>query len=131
MSHVVKVSLKITDVESAERACEALGGEFHRDVTRFKSYVGDNDCTHKITVPGAAFEVGVVANPLEAGVFGLEFDGWGRQGRPIEEAFGKGLCKLKDEYGAQVAEQHMQAEGWQTHRAQSEEGHLQVKAWKA
>ena len=37
MSHVVDVHLKVTDVEAMERACEALGAEFHQNATTFRS----------------------------------------------------------------------------------------------
>lgn len=113
MSHVTEIKIVIDDIPALKEACRELGCTFVEGAQEYAWYgtsVGDTPlpdgftadmlgkCQHKIQVPGAGYEIGVVRNPKGRG-FVLLFDYWG-PGYPIlEKLGGEQLPKLKQAYG--------------------------------
>lgn len=94
MSHVVTIKCELRDLAAIEAACKRLGWEFRRDQKTFEWYgvwVGDysgqdaaylaadikpedyGKCDHAIRVPGASYEIGLIARQ---GKFVPVFDNW-------------------------------------------------------
>ncbi len=148
MSHVAKVELEIKDLESLAKACSALGLEFVANQESFKWYgrwVNDysaadaayrngidvkdyGKCQHAIRVAGnaRAYEVGVVR--AADGKWSLVYDNW-QGGSGLEAVAGKGLGKLKQQYGAEVAKKVMVRKGFAVSE-KWENGRLQVSCVK-
>jgi len=94
MSHVVTVKCELRDLAAIEAACKRLGWTFKRDQKSFEwfgEWVGDYNgpdaaylatdikpedygkCDHAIGVPGAKYEIGLIA---KQGKFVPVFDNW-------------------------------------------------------
>ena len=67
MSHLAKIELEVTDLESLSKACNKLGLNLIRGKTSFKWYNGNGDCNHAIEVPGASYEIGLVIKGQDKG----------------------------------------------------------------
>ena len=87
MSHVVKQEFAFRDLRDVKAACAEKGWTFVEGQTRYAWYgrhVGDyklpegrkisdlGTCSHAIRVPGAQYEIGVIAR--EDGSYALEWD---------------------------------------------------------
>lgn len=98
MSHVVTIKCELRDLTAIEAACKRLGWTFKRGQNTFKWYgtwVGDysgqdaayiaadikpedyGKCDHAIGVPGASYEIGLIARE---GKFLPVFDNWSSGG---------------------------------------------------
>lgn len=101
MSHVVSISVKLTDLEAIKATCKELGLVFKQSQKTYRWYghsVGDTPlpagftaaelghCEHAIEVPGAGYDIGL-ARAKDGNGFVMLFDYWG-PGQPILKAVG-------------------------------------------
>ena len=113
MSHVSKIEVEITNLETLKKACKNLGLEFKDNQKTYAWYgkhIGDyplpegftvddvGKCDHAISVPNAEYELGVVKNKNKAG-YSLLWDFW--RGGSLEERLGRNAWKLVQEYTIQ------------------------------
>ena len=113
MSHVSAIELEIKDMDALKAACERLGLNFLEGKTTYRwfgTWMGDyplpegftredlGKCSHAISVPGAAYEIGVVTRN---GKTTLLWDFWSSGG--LERVLGRGGGKLKQAYAVEAA----------------------------
>ena len=141
--HVSTVKLSVKSLEALQAACLRLGLEFIEGQTTYvwyRRYMGDsplpdgvsvNDlgkCTHAIKVPGARYEVGVVAEA--DGTYSLRADYWASGG--LVQILGNDLNKLRQAYGIETAKLAAMREGYSVWEEVLEDGavklHVQVPA---
>ena len=96
MSHISSIEVAIRSLETLQRACQALGLEFHQGQRQFRYFGGSAPCDHAIRVPDAAYELGVVQS--QDG-YGLQWDDWHSGG--LEQRLGKGAGLLKQAYAVE------------------------------
>jgi hypothetical protein len=116
MSHITQIKLEIKDLEALKTAAAMLELEYKEGVTKHKYYAGKyGKCDHVISVPGNkdAYEIGVVANPN--GTYKLNWDSFAG-GYGLVEKVGESAYKLKQEYGAAVAEKQLRRQGYRVKR---------------
>lgn len=141
MSHITDVRMQVRDLESLKQAAEALGLDFkqgQKTFTWYGRYVGDSQlapgrdpkdygkCEHALKLKdhrAGDYEVGVVQDP--DGSYALLYDSWG-PGKRLEEAMGRGLSKLKQEYGAAVVARKA-PRGFTVHRELLDNGTLRMR----
>lgn len=150
MSHITTIDLRITDLDSLEKACERLGLELVRGQKTFKwfgKFVGDSrppkemadqgytaekygTCDHAVRVKGngRAYEIGLV-NRADGKGYMLAWDSWAG-GHGLLAATGynakdQGATKLKDWYAAEVAQKQMRRQGFRVSATQKQ-GKVQV-----
>lgn len=100
MSHISKIELKVKDLGILDQACKRLKLSLVRGKATFKWYGKDAACTHAIEVPGALYDIGVLARH---GYFELACDYYdpniekavGRQGGLLKQAYA--VAKTKSE----------------------------------
>ena len=158
MSHVASVDLVCQDVDAIEVACAELSKQLGRKVTfrrgqktwryygrwvndyhggdaAYKHGIDPKDYgkgEHAISIDGVEYEIGVVKNPNGPG-YVLIYDFFG-PGQQLAALFGKGLERLKQEYGAQVAVKQLNAlnrpgqRPWQVSRTLLPCGTVKVRA---
>ncbi len=122
MSHVSAIELEIKDLDALKAACERLGLKWLEGKTTYRWYgqwVGDyplpegfkvedlGKCSHAISVPGAAYEIGVVNRN---GKTTLLWDFWSSGG--LEKVLGKGGGKLKQAYAVEAAKRAAKKAGY-------------------
>ena len=150
MSHVANVEVVIQDLKALQSACAELGLHFKHGQKKyewFDQYLADSDvgrqtvrdgfdpetfgkCEHAIGVPGSRYEIGVVKNPNGVG-YRLIYDAYGHNGRRISERLGgTQLPKLKTEYGAFKAKQHLQRSGYRVVRRVLANGQVKLTGVK-
>jgi hypothetical protein len=100
MSHISTIELEVKDLGVLGEACKRLGFALIRGKTTFKWYGNEKDarCDHAITVPGANYEIGVIAKA--GGRYELSCDYFDPK---ITEAIGAGGGRIKQAYAAQKA----------------------------
>lgn len=123
MSHVTQIGVEIRDLNILKTACERLGFTFVEGQTTYAWYgrsVGDaplpegvtiealGHCEHAIVVPGATYEVGVVAD--KKGGYRLLWDSWQKGG--LEERLGPGAGLLKQAYALEAAREAAISKGY-------------------
>lgn len=139
MSHVVKIQIKVFDLDALAVAAAALGCELVTGQKHYKWYgksVGDTalpdgftvadlgKCDHVIRVKDAhsgTYEVGVVRNRNGEPGYTLLWDSW-HGGYGLEEKVGKDATRLRQEYAAQVAEKQARRMGKRVRRSAREDG---------
>lgn len=111
MSHIATVNIVIKSIPALKKACEALEMVFKEDQKTFHWYYssrGDNACVHAISTGElGAYEIGVIR---ENDHFKLVYDAYTGQRGPEGKA-GKGLCKLKKQYGLEAGTEQLLATG--------------------
>ena len=132
MSHVAKIEITITDLDTLKGACEQLGLQFmahQKTYSWYGRYVGDSAipegfteadlgrCDHAIRVPGAEYELGVV---YRNGRFHLLWDFYRSGG--LERVLGKGACKLKQAYSAERVRREARVKGYHVQERKTEQG---------
>lgn len=141
--HVSTVKLSVKSLEALQAACLRLGLTFVEGQTSYQwygRYMGDSPlpagvsvsdlghCTHAIKVPGARYEIGVVAEA--DGTYSLRGDYWASGG--LVEVLGKDLNKLRQAYGIEAALLEAQRQGYSCWEEALEDGavklHVQVPA---
>ena len=95
MSHISKIELEVTDLESLERACSHIGLTLNRNQTTFKWYDGNGVCDHAIKIPGAEYEIGLIKKD---GKYELQTDYWDEN---IAKAIGENGGLLKQRYAVE------------------------------
>ena len=115
MSHSVKVSFGVRDLNVFEQACTNLGAQFKRDQTRFRMFGSETQpCVHAVTVPGTTYEIGLrYATANDTTVFDAAcdfFDG------SLRQKFGENLVNLKNEYLAVYGETKLREQGYWVER---------------
>lgn len=116
MSHIATVSCKVSDLEAFGEACDALGGELRVGQKTFKSYAGGH-CEHAVRLRNnhSAYEIGLTPRVDGEAGWNLAYDNWG-PGQQLEQAFGKGLVDLQNNYLAVVAEKKLRESRWRVER---------------
>ena len=95
MSHISKIELEVTDLESLDRACSHIGLTLNRNQSTFKWYDGDSQCDHAIRIPGASYEIGLIKKD---GKYELQTDFWDDK---ISEVIGEDGGLLKQRYAVE------------------------------
>ena len=121
MSHIAKIELEITDIETLKLACERLGLQFKENQQTYKwygSWIGDTalpegitvadlgKCNHAIRVPGAQYEIGIVKRDQK---YVLLWDYWDRGG--LLEKLGKNAGRLKQAYAIERVRKEARLKG--------------------
>jgi hypothetical protein len=129
MSHVVVIQLEVKDLEALKVAAERLGGtlvidrktfrwygrwmnDYSADNAAYKNGVSAKDygkCDHAITHPKCSYDVGLVKQP-DGKSYIVVADEW--QAGGLATVFGKGMSKLKQQYGVAVAARTMRKQGF-------------------
>ena len=149
MSHVVDIATTIHDLDCLRLACKELKISFKENQKKYKwwgKHEGDyalpagfqesdlGKCEHAISVPGTAWEIGVVQarNPDGTPKDGFTFiyDFYGDDGRQLHKYSGKGCGLILQRYALLKAEKESKAKGLTTSRVYPKEG-LISKAFKA
>jgi hypothetical protein len=132
--------LQVKSLEALKAACARLGLEFRegqQTYAWFGTFVGDavlpegftkedlGRCSHAISVPDAAYEIGVV---YRDGAYRLLWDSWRSGG--LEQALGPDCNRLRQAYGVAAAVLEAQRQGLSCWEEVQEDGavklHIQV-----
>lgn len=127
MSHISKLSVRITDADALAQACRELGLDLRRDQRRFKTFAGQqNECDMAIVDPAnkLAYEVGLVAAKDGKG-WEVHLDEWDG-GKGIMHKLGTQAGLLLQRYGIAAAERKASADGWQSRRETLQDGSIRV-----
>ena len=95
MSHISKIELEVTDLESLDRACRHIGLTLNRNQLTFKWYDGNGQCDHAIIIPGASYEIGLIKKDDK---YELQTDFWDDK---ISEVIGENGGLLKQRYAVE------------------------------
>jgi hypothetical protein len=140
MSHVAKIEVEIRDLEALAAACQRIGCELHmgqREYAWFGTSVGDyplpegfkaadlGKCEHAISVPGASYEVGVVARRDGRQGYTLLWDSWSSGG--LERKLGQGASRLVQAYGVEAATRAARRQGYSVTETTREDGAIVLK----
>ncbi len=132
MSHIAKIELEITDIETLKLVCERLGLQFIENQTSYSWYgtwVGDSPlpegithydlgkCDHAIRVPGAQYEIGVVRRDKK---YTLLWDFWHQGG--LEQRIGKNAGLLKQAYTIERVRMEARLKGHRISEQKAEKG---------
>lgn len=135
MSHVAKIEIEIKDLDALDAACQRLGFTLLRGQTAYAWWghsVGDyplpegfaasdlGHCAHAIRVPGATYEVGVVARRDGRPGFTLLWDFY--QSGGLERILGPGAHKLVQAYGVEAAKRAARRQGYHVTETTREDG---------
>ncbi len=125
MSHFVKGSMKITNLDILERACSKLGLTLNRKTKKIKGYYSyeNANCEAVIEVPGSNYNIGVIKEA--DGTYLLNYDPW-FSGR-LEEILGENLYKLNQGYAAAAVESVLAPYGWTIQSEQLPDGVLAIR----
>lgn len=146
MSHVVEMSVHISDLDALSAACKALGTELVRNQKTHRWYgrfVGDSPmpqgftvddlghCDHAIRVSGNAnaYEIGVVKRRDGKPGYTLLVDLW-QGGYGLEAKIGKDGNKLKQQYAVQVGKRWAAKNGMRVTTTIKEDGRIILRASK-
>jgi len=116
MSHIAKIELEVTDLDSLSKACRQIGLNLVRGKTSFKWYNGNGVCDHAIEVPGASYEIGLV---LKEDKYELQTDFWDKG---IESAIGKNGGLLKQRYAVERTRSEALKKGYRVIEKQTDNG---------
>jgi hypothetical protein len=116
MSHLARIELEVTDLESLCKACSYIGLTLVKGKTTFKWYNGDGACDHAIEVPGAGYEIGLV---FKEGKYELQTDFWDKG---IEAAIGKNGGLLKQRYAVERTRTEARQKGYRVIEQQTDNG---------
>lgn len=97
MSHLSKIELQVTDLDSLSKACRQIGLNLVRGKKTFKWFNGNGECEHAISVPNADYEIGLVSGEA-LGSYELQTDYWDKG---VEAAIGKNGGLLKQRYAVE------------------------------
>ncbi len=125
MSHVAKIEIEVRDLDTLAAACLRVGCALVRGQTSYAWYgrsMGDaplpegfaatdlGTCEHAVRVPGARYEIGVVARRDGRAGFTLLWDSW--QSGGLERVLGPGAGKLVQAYGVEAATRAARRQGY-------------------
>jgi hypothetical protein len=98
MSHIVEMDIQIQSLAALKAACQRLGLQFVENARTFRAF-STGQCDHKIIVPNAGYDIGVVQT--ESGGYSLLWDQW-HQGK-LTKVLGHDAGRLKQAYGLEYA----------------------------
>jgi len=116
MSHLAKIELEVTDLDSLSKACRQIGLNLVRGKTTFKWFNGDGECQHAIEIPGARYEIGLV---YKEDKYELQTDFFDRG---IEAAIGKNGGLLKQKYAVERTRSEALKKGYRVIEKQTDNG---------
>jgi hypothetical protein len=116
MSHIAKIELEVTDLDSLSKACDQIGLNLIQGKTTFKWFKGDGNCDHAIIVPGAGYEIGLV---LKENKYELQTDFWDKG---IAAAIGKNGGLLKQRYTVERTLSEALRKGYRVIEKQTDNG---------
>ncbi len=116
MSHIAKIELEVTDLDSLSKACRHIGLNLVLGKTSFKWYNGNGNCHHAIEVPGASYEIGLV---LKEDKYELQTDFWDKG---IEAVIGKNGGLLKQRYAVERTRSEALKKGYRVIEKQTDNG---------
>lgn len=126
MSHIARMTARVTDLDAWKEACRAAGATFVEGATSHRTYYGRTStapayspggrCAHAVQFAGADYELGLYERPGVPG-FDLVFDTWG-PGSKVAQA----MPQLLDEYQFNVSAGQLRAEGYMVEREHVGEG---------
>ena len=118
MSHIARIELEVTDLESLSKACHEIGLNLVKGKTTFKWFNGDGKCNHAIEVPGASYEIGLIKVEKDKGYI-LQTDFFDKG---IEKAIGKNGGLLKQRYAIQRTKTEAKRKGYRVIEKQTDNG---------
>lgn len=134
MSHVVKVQLKITNLDTLADACDELGLVLVRGQQTHRSFASSsNKCEHVIrtkTHQAGDYDIGLVKADDGTG-YVPAYDNFGRSGAKLDKLAGRNLVGLKDAYASRTAQKFLWSKGHHVVRKQLAGGGWQVTAMKS
>ena len=116
MSHISKIELEVTDLDSLGKACRHMGLSLVRGKRTFKWFYGDGDCEHCIQIPDARYEIGIIQ---KEGKYELQTDYWDKE---IETAIGKNGGLLKQRYAVERSKTEAFRKGYRVIEKQTDNG---------
>jgi len=116
MSHLAKIELEVTDLESLSKACQQIGLNLVIGKKTFRWFNGDGECSHVIVVPGARYEIGLVLNEDKYELQTDFFD------KGIEAAIGKNGGLLKQSYAVERTRSEALKKGYRVIEKQTDNG---------
>lgn len=116
MSHLAKIELEVTDLDSLSKACRQIGLNLVRGKKTFKWFNGDGECQHAIEIPGARYEIGIVYKDDKYELQTDFFD------RGIEAAIGKNGGLLKQRYAVERTRSEALKKGYRVIEKQTDNG---------
>ena len=130
MSHLTKVELSVSNLDALAAAAKELGGALERNCKTFDAYTRNQPCTHRITVPGINYQIGV--RQETDGTYSLHMDNYGydssrHDGHKLTAQFGQGLTKLRQYYGVHTATQAARKKGWMVQRTTLPNGTMRLQ----
>ena len=116
MSHLAKIELEVTDLESLSKACQQIGLNLVIGKKTFRWFNGDGECSHAFVVPGARYEIGLVLNEDKYELQTDFFD------KGIEAAIGKNGGLLKQGYAVERTRSEALKKGYRVIEKQTDNG---------
>lgn len=118
MSHLSKIELQVTDLESLSKACRQMSLTLIRGKKTFKWFNGDGECEHAITIPNADYEIGLIKGETP-GAYELQTDYWDKG---IEAAIGKNGGLLKQRYAVERTKTEATRKGYRVIEKKTDNG---------
>ncbi len=129
MSHIATVEIEFRDMDCLAKACERCGVELRKEQKTFRWYMGQVDpCDAAIVHPNpTAYEIGV--HKTETGLR-LSFDPFAR-GYGMQDAVAfaediRGLGKLQQAYGVEVARKQAKRQGFSVKETLQADGRIKL-----
>jgi hypothetical protein len=117
MSHISKIELEVKDLYALKSACARLGLDFISGKKTFKWFGTEaSACDHGIIVPGADYEIGVLAANSH---FELQCDYYDPN---IGKIIGKNGGLLKQAYGVEKTKAEARKKGYSIIEQKTETG---------
>ncbi len=116
MSHLARIELEVTNIETLSKACQRIGLNLVQGKTTFKWYEGNGNCNHAIVIPGASYEIGLV---YKNDKYELQTDFWDKG---IEAAIGKNGGLLKQGYAVERTRSEAVRKGYRVIEKQTDNG---------
>lgn len=122
MSHISKIELEVRDLGILDQACKKLKLSLVRGKTTFTWFGKDAACAHAIQVPGARYEIGVLAR---RGHYELACDYYESN---LEKAIGRQGGLLKQAYAVAKTKAEARKKGYSILKKRTKTG-IRLKVW--
>lgn len=120
MSHLSKIELTVTDIDTLTAACNRMGFKLIKGQGSYKWFGQDKSCDHAIQIPNADYEIGVIQNN---GQFELNCDFYDHQ---LKKAIGENGGLLKQAYAVEQTRQVARKRGY-TVIERASENHIRLQ----
>lgn len=117
MSHISRIEIEINDLQALKQACKVMGLNFCENKRTFQWYQGQGRCDHAISVPGARYEVGVIAKDQS---FELQWDDWHSGG--LVQKLGQNACNLRKHYSLERVKNEARKKRYQVNEKKIDNG---------